>query len=348
MSRAAQLRQLIGTWRHAPPVPPPQLSVGAVPPMTAAVDAAAVIGAASEALRDAHVPAAQIAVRRRGQLLWSATTGAEPADRFVLASTGKLVTACVLLQLAERGALDLDAPVYRRLPDLPNATKLTPRLLLSHRSGLSDYRPTPELATRAAVLEQLRARRAPGGRFAYRDGNFVAAAELAERASGEDFGALVSTGIAEPLGLPGFSCARDVPGTRLTTPHIALLGRAVPRPVTAEAFGPIWGDGPVASSALDLARFTEALFGGELIGPEMLREMTRRTDRHGRRSYGLGVQLKRTDLGVLAGHDGIYAGWTASASIDDATATVVAVTANLASRRVPAGRIASAVREALG
>ena len=38
---------------------------------------------------------------------------------------------------------------------------------------------------------------------------------------------------------------------------------------------------------------------------------------------------------MVAGHDGIYLGWTASASIDDATATTVAVVANLASPSTP-------------
>ena len=107
MTRAARLRHLFGAWRQTPPAPPPQLRVGAgeLPPPAAAEVAAAVTGA----LARAQVPAAQVAIRRRGQLLWSASAGAAPDDRFVLASSGKLITACVLLRLAEQGTLDLDA-----------------------------------------------------------------------------------------------------------------------------------------------------------------------------------------------------------------------------------------------
>ena len=366
MTRAARLRHLFGAWRQTPPAPPPQLRVGAGDLAGGTVSSAAVAAAVTGALARAQVPAAQVAIRRRGQLLWSASAGAAPDDRFVLASSGKLVTACVLLRLAERGTLDLDAPVSRWLPALPHARAITPRLLLAHRSGLRDYPRDPELAakleggepdhpwTRAevlAVIARLGAERPPGRRFGYRDSNYVVAAEIAERTAGEDFGELVRTLISEPLDLPDFSCAR----TRLTTPHLAMLGRAVDLlsltggRMPNDVVGPIWGDGPVAGSALDLARFTEALFAGELVSRDSLRAMVRRTSRFGRRyGYGLGVQLKRVPGAVLAGHDGIYFGWTASASIDDTTATTVAVVTNLAAPKLSSAQVAEAVRAALG
>jgi hypothetical protein len=150
--------------------------------------------------------------------------------------------------------------------------------------------------------------------------------------------------ISRPLGLPGFSCAGAV-----VDPCVRLLGRDVPlAPVPTHAFGGIWGDGPVASGAHDLARFTEALFGGELLAEASLRAMVRRVSRFSRgRGYGLGVMLSRDPGGAaVAGHDGLYLGWSASASIDDATATTVAAVANLASPSVPAGKLATAIRKA--
>jgi D-alanyl-D-alanine carboxypeptidase len=371
-TRAARLRRLLGARRFTAPEPPPRLRVSA--DALPAAESARVAAAVTEALEHAHAPGAQVAIRRRGRLLWAACAGrldragapVEPSDRFVLASTAKLATACVLMQLAERRALELDEPVARTLPALPHAGRLTPRLLLAHRSGLPEYARDPVLAARLgggepdhpwtraeviAAIARLGPERAPDRRFAYRDSNYVVAAELAERVSGEDFAALVDALIAEPLGLPGFSCARTVPGTRLATPHTAVLGRPVDLLATTggrvpgDAFGPIWGDGAVASSALDLARFTEALFGGELVGRAGLRAMVTRVSRFGRRrGYGLGVQLERVPGAVLAGHDGIYFGWTAATSIDDTSATTVAVVTSLAAPGVPAARVASAAR----
>jgi D-alanyl-D-alanine carboxypeptidase len=367
------LRRVAGAWRVAQREPPPAIRVHA--DRLSAPDSERLAAAVSDALARVRPPGAQIAVRRRGTLLWAACAGrvdrSEPVaaeDRFVLASVTKLATATVVALLAERGALGLDDPVARWLPELPNADRLTPRLLLAHRSGLREYTRDRTLARRfnggapahpwsrdelIETIARLGPERAPDRRFAYRNANYVVAAELAERASGQGFGALVEELIARPLGLPGFSSAPSTDGARLATPHLAL-GRAVDLlavtggRIPTDAIGPVWGDGGIASSAQDLARFTEALFGGELVSAGSLAAMVARSSRFGRtRGYGLGVMLRRTRAAVIAGHDGLYFGWTASTSIDDATATTVAVVANLASPRVPAARLARATRAAL-
>ena len=365
---------MAGAWRVAGREPAPRLRITA--DRLAAAQSGRVAAAVSEALERARPPGAQIAVRRRGTLLWAACAGRAgrsapvlPEDRFVLASAAKLATACLVAQLAERGVLGLDDPVATWLPELPHAHRLTPRLLLAHRSGLREYAKDPAVARRVnggapdhpwtrgeviAAIARLGSERAPDRRFRYCDSNYVVAAEIAERASGQDYETLLEAQIAGPLGLPGFSSAQSVPGTRLATPHLSLLRRpvdllAVTRGrVPTDALGPIWGDGGIASSALDLARFTEALFGGELVGASTLAAMTRRTSRFGRRGgYGLGVIITRVRGAVVAGHDGVYFGWTASTGIDDATATTVSAVANIISPSVPAARLAKAVRAAL-
>jgi D-alanyl-D-alanine carboxypeptidase len=332
--------------------------------------------AVSDALARVRSPGAQIAVRRRGSLVWAACAGrvdrSDPvtaSDRFVLASTTKLATSCLVALLAERGVLDLDGPVGTWLPDLPHAERLTPRLLLAHRSGLREYGRDRVLArrlnggapdypwTREEVIEaiaRLGPERKPDLRFAYRNSNYIVAAELAERASGNDFATLLNALIAGPLGMPGFSCARSVGGARLATPHLAVLGRpvdllAVTRGhVPTDALGPVWGDGGIASCAQDLARFTEALFTGKLVSAQTLGAIVSRSSRLSRQAgYGLGVMISPIPGAVVAGHDGLYFGWTASTSIDDATATTIAVVTNLAGPANPAARLAKAARAAL-
>jgi CubicO group peptidase (beta-lactamase class C family) len=67
------------------------------------------------------------------------------ATLFAVASLSKLVTAVVTLQCAERGELSLDEDVNAKLPPGCRAAnprhpgaRLTPRMLLQHRSGLQD------------------------------------------------------------------------------------------------------------------------------------------------------------------------------------------------------------------
>jgi hypothetical protein len=84
------------------------------------------------------------------------------------------------------------------------------------------------------------------------------------------------------------------------------------------------------------------------VSARTLGAMTARTSRFGRKAgYGLGVMTTRAPGAVVAGHDGVYFGWTASTGIDDATATTVSAVANLMAPSVPAARLARAARAAL-
>jgi hypothetical protein len=92
----------------------------------------------------------------------------------------------------------------------------------------------------------------------------------------------------------------------------------------------------------------EALFGGELVRRETVRAMTARQSRMGPRAgYGLGVMIVRRGGTLVAEHDGLYFGWTASAGMDAGTGTTVAVVANVAGPTIPARRLAEAVRRRL-
>ncbi|MFJ6697893.1 serine hydrolase domain-containing protein [Streptomyces sp. NPDC091272] len=97
-----------------------------------------------------HVPAASLAVLVDGTVHQLATgvlhrgtgVGATTDSVFQLGSVAKLYTATLVMQLADSGELDIDAPVVSVLPEFdtadPEATKrITTRQLLSHTSGLT-------------------------------------------------------------------------------------------------------------------------------------------------------------------------------------------------------------------
>ncbi|MFN7147096.1 MAG: serine hydrolase domain-containing protein, partial [Myxococcota bacterium] len=87
--------------------------------------------------------------------VWSGASGFRAADttltlnpdsRMPVGSLTKLFTATVVLQLAEEDALDLEQPISRWFPDVPDATEITIEHLLQHRSGLGDYLSNPDVA----------------------------------------------------------------------------------------------------------------------------------------------------------------------------------------------------------
>lgn len=161
----------------------------------------------------------RVAFDRRGVTQVAATGHADFAakrrvradDPVRVASISKLVTAIAVLRLVEAGTLDLDRDVSDVLgwrlrhpahPEVP----ITLRMLLSHRSGLTDTIDyvLPLDAEMRAVLESPRAWDAshpPGTFFRYTNFNFPVVAAVMERATGERFDRLMHRLVLAPLRL---------------------------------------------------------------------------------------------------------------------------------------------------
>ena len=135
-------------------------------------------------------------------------------DPVRIASISKLVTAIGVMRLVEAGKLDLDADVSGQLgwplrnPAFPD-TPITLRLLMSHRSSLTDaagYWQTPLDGQLRELLEDPRAwdtQHAPGTYFRYTNLNFPLVAQVMERATGERFDRLMQRLVLKPLHIDG-------------------------------------------------------------------------------------------------------------------------------------------------
>ena len=135
-------------------------------------------------------------------------------DPVRIASISKLVAAIGVMRLVEAGRLDLDADAGELLgfplrnPAFPD-TPITLRLLLSHRSSLTDaagYWQTPLGEDLHGILEDPRAwdaEHAPGTYFRYTNLNFPLVAQVMERATGERFDKLMERLVLQPLGIEG-------------------------------------------------------------------------------------------------------------------------------------------------
>jgi CubicO group peptidase (beta-lactamase class C family) len=99
------------------------------------------------------VPGFAAGVLRNGKLVWERYQGVVEAGTkrpvhaetlFPAASLGKPVFAYAVLRLAEQGRLDLDRPLKSYVPDHaaadPRGDKITARHVLSHSSGLRNWR----------------------------------------------------------------------------------------------------------------------------------------------------------------------------------------------------------------
>ena len=91
-------------------------------------------------------PSIQVAVVRQDQVIWSQAFGESSSVEHVYmnASVQKVFTAIAVMQLVERGIVDLDTDVSMYVPFAVRhpgflETPITVRMLLAHRSGLDAF-----------------------------------------------------------------------------------------------------------------------------------------------------------------------------------------------------------------
>lgn len=213
--------------------------------------------------------------------------------RYRIASITKLFTATLILQLVDRGKLDLDAPFGTYLPDTGNAAadRITVHQLLNHTSGLPNFDTVKDAATalrdgipqyqRPHTGAQLLARSlgtpvsAPGAAFDYNNGDYIVLGRIIERIENAAFERVLRERILEPLDLRDTGLLRQqdiVP--RLASAYFVrddIGGLAPDLPVYPENWD---AAGAMYSTAPDLLAFANALFGGRLLQPGSLARLT--------------------------------------------------------------------------
>jgi CubicO group peptidase (beta-lactamase class C family) len=264
-----------------------------------------------------------------------------PADRrvamrpdavFDLASITKVFTALLVLRQAERGRLDLDAPVARYLPGFrgPGKADVTVAMVLAHTSGLpvgvNLAGRSSESARRTAILETPLLRGAvPGTVFRYSGTGLMVLGLLAEKVAGRGSGsagsrggldALLKADLTGPLGLrdTGFRPLDWLRDRRRLVATDARPARGLLRGVVhdgiANTLGGVAGHAGIFGTAADLAVLGQMLLdGGTYAGRRVLTEATVRrmlvnandglpavdAERPNRTStHGLGVELDQT------------------------------------------------------
>jgi CubicO group peptidase (beta-lactamase class C family) len=127
-------------------------------------------------------------------------------------SISKVFTATAVMQLVDRGRVDLDAPVdrYVRKITIPATypDPVTVRELLDHTAGFDEIRPGTQAATADSVLPLaafLRPRlvrvRPPGRTIAYSTYGMTLAGEMVEEMAGVPFETYMARNIWGPLGM---------------------------------------------------------------------------------------------------------------------------------------------------
>jgi CubicO group peptidase (beta-lactamase class C family) len=264
---------------------------------------------------------------------------------FRIGSITKTVTAIAIMQLSERGFLDLDAPVDRYL----RAFKLVPasggwrpvtlRHLLTHTAGIPDVRrvsdllhagltpsdgrppllnvafgePLPALAEH--YRSGLRVVVEPGSAFAYSGPGYATLGQIVEDVTGEPLDRYLRERIFMPLGMTDTDLIRSERlARRLATGYV--LRATGPRPVADRDWIGAAGGG-IYSTARDMARYVAALLGGganehgRVLRPATLATMFAPQYQTDPRLPGMGLSFFRGDVDghPTVSHGGILPGF---------------------------------------
>ena len=194
-----------------------------------------------------------------------------------IASMSKDVTTVAVLQLVEKGMLQLEDSLAKFFPTVPAAKRdITIRQLLTHRSGLPQYfiegddfqRVTRQQALDSIFVKPLEF--VPGTGEAYSDAGFVLLAAILEQRTGESIETLLARDQFRRAGLRStYSYATDALRRAPDVAHGYLGNRdagSAASYVSDDAYWVVKGAGGIVSSAEDLARWERALQTGVLLG----------------------------------------------------------------------------------
>lgn len=287
---------------------------------------------ASEMARQS-IPALSIAIAVNNRIVYANGFGFADLENFVparadtlyrTASIAKPMTATAVLQLAERGKLDLDAPIQQYCPAFPEKNwPVTARQLLGHLGGVRHYKSGEEATGKKhyfSVVESLELFKddpllhEPGTAFRYTTFGYVLLGCAIEGASGMSYLDYMQKNVFDPAGmhrtgpddvhriLPNRARGyvvldeddyESLPDAAKADAEVGALYNASLHDTSMKVPG-----GGLVSTAVDLVKFALAHNTGLLLEEETRKQMwTRQATRDGQQSnFGLGwVVIEFTD-----------------------------------------------------
>lgn len=281
--------------------------------------------ALKQAQQQQSFPALTVSVAYQGQVLW--TGGAGYADveakiavnsesQFRIGSSSKAVTATAIARAVAKGQLNLDAPISRYQPNLPNSLweQFTMRQLLSHTAGLPGYDENTDLSgvwhtllkqkhfsdvdEALYLFDQAELQYPPGQNFLYSSFDVNIASSVLQHATQRPFLSYLAAEVTMPLQLTSLKAA-DEPYLHQVQFYQQQSNKRI------KAHWPVdlsqkWASGGLAASSKDLAKLGMAWLDPEFIPKAVQQQFwTKQALSNGEmnpQNYALGWRVSRRNF----------------------------------------------------
>ena len=321
------------------------------------------------------VPGLALAITDRERTLHARTMGVSDISSeegvteetlFQIGSISKSFSAIVILQLREKGKVDLNAPVKDYLPWFEVRSEYAPitlHHLMTHTAGIPmGSESTVAAETEVWELRNFGASVPPGEYFHYSNTGYKAVGLVIEAVTGLPCGDAVTEGVLKPLGMSRTHATITNAIRRSTATGYCPLHDD--RPVCrSSAIAPApWSesgtaDGSISSVPEDMASYIRMLLRrgagpeGRILSEESFDLLTRRYIKpddglHGEH-YGYGLNVEDSEGHTVIAHTGGMIGFTSSLMADmDAGVGMIVLTNTLAEPEVMSRDAMSIIRAA--
>lgn len=261
-----------------------------------------------------------VLVARDGKVLYRSAVGMAQAEwnvpntpetKFRLGSITKQFTAVAVLQLVEKGKINLDEPVKKYYTDAPAAwDAITIRHLLNHTSGIPSYTGQPGFFEKGSMLpmkpggivkltQDMALEFPPGSKFHYDNTGYVLLGAILETVTGKPYADHMREVIFDPLGMKetGYDVSAVILKNRAAgyqrgknaLENARYLDMTLP-----------YAAGSLYSTVDDLLKWDQALYTEKLITAASRQKMLT----PGLEGYGYGWALKKEGSHPVAEHGG--------------------------------------------
>jgi CubicO group peptidase (beta-lactamase class C family) len=219
-----------------------------------------------------------------------------------IASVSKVLTAAAVIQLVDRGKLELDQKVNTILKTFPYPD-ITVRMLLNHRSGLRNYAyftadpgvwDLKQTITNDDILrllgeKDIQLASKPGTHFAYCNTNYALLALIIEKITGLKYGEAMDRMIFKPLGMKDtyvFDIAKDKERSSKTY-------QAGGMQLAYDFLDAVYGDKNIFSTPRDLMKFDLATYDPNFLDKKLFAQVYKgySYESKGEKNYGLGIRM---------------------------------------------------------
>lgn len=285
-----------------------------------------------------------------GKAIWTGSSGYSNLEKKIpftsstitrIASIAKPMTATAIMQLVEKGKIDLNVSIQQYIPEFPtkNKTSITTLHLLAHRSGIDAYKNAKEtettkeydnLTNAMEVFINRKLKFEPGTKYGYSSYGYIVLGVIIERVSGQSYEDYMTQNIWIPAGMNATGVEHF--GHEYDNKSM-LYHHEKGKTITAKnnnLSNRIPGGG-LLTTLDDVIKFGDAILSYKLISKATMEEMVKiHSPRDDGNPYGLGWFLygPHPQENVVIGHSGEQTGCSAQLFINRKRKSVVVTITN--------------------